>query len=322
MTDIPNLYRTMLLIRRLEEETARVYPTDKIKSPVHLAIGQESVAAGVCAALRDDDIVFGTYRSHATYVAKGGDVRAMVAELYGKESGCSKGKGGSMHLMDVQRGVMGTSAIVATTIPHAVGYAWALRQRGSDAVVVSFFGDGAVEEGVFHESLNLAQLKRVPVLFVCENNGLAIHSRLAARQANVHIWRHAEFYGMPSAHIDDGDVVAINQAAERAISEMRAGGGPQFLECVTFRLREHVGPNEDWGLGYRNVAESQPWVENDQIARLGEMLGAGHRAALAQEVEDVVTDAFAFAEASPFPPPGELLTELVRGEAAPVWSAS
>ncbi len=321
MADIPKLYRTMLLIRRLEEETARIYPTDKIKSPVHLAIGQEAVAAGICATLRDDDVVFGTYRSHATYVAKGGDVRAMVAELYGKATGCAKGKGGSMHLMDARRGVMGTSAVVATTIPHAVGYAWALRQRGSDAVVVSFFGDGAVEEGVFHESLNLAQLKRVPVLFVCENNGLAIHSRLSARQANVNIWRHAEFYGIPSTRIEDGDVLAIHRSAERSISEMRAGGGPQFLECVTFRLREHVGPNEDWGLGYRSAEESLPWVENDQINRLGAMLEPKHLTALAEEVEDIVTDAFAFAEASPFPPPDELFTDLVRGEAASVWSA-
>src|SRR5947209_2166114 len=160
------LYRSLYRIRRLEEEIARAYPTDKIKSPVHLSIGQEAVAVGVCAALRPDDVVFGTYRGHATYLAKGGDLRAMVAELYGKVTGCARGKGGSMHLVDVAHGVMGTSAVVATTIPHAVGYAWALKQRRSDAVTVAFLGDGATEEGVFAEALNLASLKQAPVLFV------------------------------------------------------------------------------------------------------------------------------------------------------------
>src|SRR4051795_12417756 len=170
------LYRSLYRIRRIEEEVARAYPTDKVKSPVHLSIGQEAVSVSVCEALRADDVVFPTYRGHALYLAKGGDLNRMVAELYGKVTGCTRGKGGSMHLIDPEAGVMGASAVVGTTIANAAGYAYALRVRGSDAVVVSFFGDGATEEGVFAETLNFAVLKRLPVLFVCENNGYAIHT--------------------------------------------------------------------------------------------------------------------------------------------------
>src|SRR5262245_51140583 len=163
------LYRSLLRIRRLEEEVARVYPTDRIRSPVHLSIGQESVSVGVCESLRPQDVVFGTYRGHALYLARGGDMRRMVAELHGKVSGCTKGKGGSMHLIAPECGVMGTSAVVGTTIANAAGYAYALRLHRENAVVASFFGDGATEEGVFAETLNFAVLKRLPMLFVCEN---------------------------------------------------------------------------------------------------------------------------------------------------------
>ncbi len=180
----PHLYRAMYRIRRLEEEVARVYPSDKIKSPVHLSIGQEAVSVGVCEALEPQDIVFGTYRGHALYLAKGGDMRRMVAELYGKATGCTGGKGGSMHLIDSDRGVMGTSAVVGTTIANAVGYAYALRYRRRNAIVASFFGDGATEEGVFAESLNFAALKKLPILFVCENNQYAIHTHQSRRQSD------------------------------------------------------------------------------------------------------------------------------------------
>src|SRR5437868_9278272 len=181
------LYRALFRIRRVEEEVARVYATDAIKSPVHLSIGQEAVSVGVCEALRPQDVVFGTYRGHAMYLAKGGDMNAMVAELYGKATGCTKGKGGSMHLIDPEHGVMGTSAVVGTTIANAAGYAYALKTRRSDAVVVSFFGDGATEEGVFSETLNFTALKRLPVIFVCENNGYAIHTHQSRRQGRPDI---------------------------------------------------------------------------------------------------------------------------------------
>src|SRR5262249_4242479 len=175
------LYKALYRIRRVEEEVARVYPSDKIKSPVHLSIGQESVSVGICAALRPQDVVFGTYRGHALYLAKGGDLKKMVAELFGKATGCTHGKGGSMHLIDPEAGVMGTSAVVGTTIANAVGFAYAMRYRRDEAIVASFFGDGATEEGVFSESLNFAVLKRLPILFVCENNRYAIHTHQRRR---------------------------------------------------------------------------------------------------------------------------------------------
>src|SRR5438477_3641492 len=170
MPSYERVYRSLYRIRRVEEEVARVYHTDCIKSPVHLSIGKEAVSVGVCEALEPEDVVFGTYRGHALYLAKGGDMKQMVAELYGKATGCTRGKGGSMHLIAPEAGMMGASAVVGTTVANAVGYAYALRYRRERAIVASFFGDGATEEGVFAESLNFAVLKRLPVLFVCENN--------------------------------------------------------------------------------------------------------------------------------------------------------
>src|SRR5205807_3987273 len=227
------LYRALLRIRRVEEEVARVYPTDRIKSPVHLSIGQEAVSVGVCEALRPDDVVFGTYRGHALYLAKGGDLRAMVAELYGKATGCTKGKGGSMHLIDPEAGVMGTSAVVGTTIANAAGYAYALKVRRSGAVAVSFFGDGATEEGVFAETLNFAVLKRLPVLFVCENNGYAIHTPQCRRQGTPAILERARAHGLPAERIEDNDVLRLYERSREVTARVRAGAGPWFLEVMT-----------------------------------------------------------------------------------------
>src|SRR5579885_2281634 len=206
---LERLYRSLYRIRRLEEEVARVYPTDRIKSPVHLSIGQEAVSVGVCEALRPDDVVFGTYRGHALYLAKGGGLKPMLAELYGKATGCARGKGGSMHLISLETGMMGTSAVVGTTIPNAVGYAYALRVQRQEAIVASFFGDGATEEGVFAESLNFAALKQLPILFVCENNRYAIHTHQKQRQGRPDICARAEAFGIPAERIEDNDVLAI-----------------------------------------------------------------------------------------------------------------
>ena len=219
------LYRSLLRIRRVEEEVARVYATDVIKSPVHLSIGQEAVSVGVCDALRPDDTVFGTYRGHAMYLAKGGDMAAMVAELYGKVGGCTRGKGGSMHLIDTECGVMGTSAVVGTTIANAAGYAYANKLRRTDAVVACFFGDGATEEGVFAETLNFAVLKRLPVLFVCENNGYAIHTAQSKRQGLPDICARATAYGMPATRLDGNDVFALRDWRRRCHLENASRGG-------------------------------------------------------------------------------------------------
>jgi len=314
------LYRSLRRIRRVEEEIARVYPSDKIKSPVHLSIGQEAVSVGVCATLRPDDIVFGTYRSHALYLAKGGDLRRMIAELYGKLHGCGKGKAGSMHLVDVRAGVMGTSAVVGTTIPHAVGYAYALRQRREDRVVVAFFGDGASEEGVFWESLNFAALKRLPMIFVCENNLYAIHTPLSMRQPPGSIADRVRPFGLAAERIEDNDVSAIHERTREALSLLRDGrSGPIFLECMTYRWREHVGPNEDFDLGYRTRDEAKPWIDNDPMARLAAALTPARRERMDAEIEAEIREAFQSAEASPWPPDGELYRD-VYGEVE--WDAS
>jgi TPP-dependent pyruvate/acetoin dehydrogenase alpha subunit len=306
------LYRSLYRIRRLEEEVARVYPTDKIKSPVHLSIGQEAVSVAICAALRAQDVVFGTYRGHALYLAKGGDLKRMVAELYGKATGCTKGKGGSMHLIAPDQGMMGTSAVVGTTIANAIGYAYALRYGRKDAIVASFFGDGASEEGVFAESLNFAVLKRLPILFICENNGYAIHTHQRMRQGKPEISDRARAYGLHAESLAGNDFLALCERAREVVARIRAGEGPWLLEVLTYRWKEHVGPNEDYHLGYRTKAEAEPWVANDPVRQLAAALNPDARAWLETEVEEEIAAAFAFAEASPFPEPWELFEDVFK----------
>lgn len=304
------LYRAIRLIRRAEEEIARIYPSDKIKSPVHLSIGQEAIAVGVCDALRRDDVVAATYRGHAAYLAKGGDLRAMFAELYGKVGGCAGGKAGSMHLIDMGHNILGASAVVGTTIPIALGFALAIRRRGEDRVVVAFFGDGATEEGVFHESLNFAALKKLPVLFVCENNQFAIHQPLEKRWATDRLCARVETYGIPAERIADSNVETIRAHGAAAFERMRAGGGPAFLECTTYRWREHVGPGEDYDAGFRDRATLDRWRARDEMARLGAALDDMSRARIDTEVDEKIADAIAFAERSPFPPPEDLYANV------------
>ncbi len=297
---IEKFYSSIYRIRRVEEEIARIYPTDRIKSPVHLSIGQEAVSVGVCEALRNDDLVFGTYRGHAMYLAKGGNINKMIAELYGKVTGCAKGKGGSMHLVDVENGVMGTSAVVGTTIPLSVGYAYGLKYKNSQSIAVSFFGDGAVDEGVFHESMNFAALKQLPVLFICENNFYAIHSHHLHRHHSDNIYERASVYGMPSARIDDGDIFKIYETAKSYIEKIRKGEGPAFIECITYRWKEHVGPDDDFHLGYRNEEEVFPWKQNDQLKRLGDMVNSNVLKKIEYEIDQEIKKAFEFADKSPF----------------------
>ena len=310
MTQLEDFFRAVYRIRLVEEEVARVYWTDVIKSPVHLSIGQEAIAVGVCEALQPDDIVFSSYRSHAAYLAKGGDLNAMVAELYGKQTGCAKGKGGSMHLADSAQGVMGASAVVGTTLANSIGYAYALKYQRSDRVVVSFFGDGATDEGVFYESMNWAALKQLPIIFICENNGYAIHTRQQQRQSNPDIAGKARSFGVTAECIDNGNVFTIYEQVAAAVEALRKGQpGPYFFECRTYRMKEHVGPSEDWKMGYRSADEAAPWMETDVVKVLGEQLHPATRAAIEAEVQTEVQAAFEFAENSPFPPAEELYTD-------------
>lgn len=311
---VQRLYYSVCRIRRVEERIATVYPTDKIKSPVHLSIGQESVAVGFCEALDVMDVVFGTYRGHAMYLAKGGDLRAMIAELYGKVTGCARGKGGSMHLVDVSVGVMGTSAVVGTTIPNAVGYAMALKYQQKPGIVISFFGDGAVEEGVFTESLNFAVLKKLPVIFVCENNGYAIHSPQINRQAVNNIADQIRPFNIPVLSLDGNDTISLYGAAIDHIAEMRKNTnyGPVFVECFTSRWREHVGPGEDFQLGYRDKDEVDNWVARDALRQLKDMLNPDYVLEVDDKIEKEIEDAFDFAENSGFPESRELYTDLYK----------
>src|SRR5262249_8724046 len=249
---------------------------------------------GTCAALAPEDLVFGSYRSHAFYLAKGGDLARMMAELFGKSTGCGGGEGGAMHLAAPEGGFIGSAAVGGRPIPHAVGAALAARRRGRKQVVVAVFGDGATEEGVYHESLNFAVLHHVPVLFLCENNGLAVHSAITARQAYA-ITTHASAYGLPVSVWEEGyDPVAGHATVAAGGGGIRREGGPRFVECRTLRYMEHVGVGEDWHAGYRSAAAADAWKARDPLL---------HDRALAQKWTPVITQgieaAVRFAEASP-----------------------
>ena len=302
------LLREMIRIRTIEQTIADLYPEGEMRTPTHFSIGQEAVAVGVCAALRRDDVVYSGHRCHAHYLAKGGDLAGMVAELYGRETGCAHGRGGSVHLNDPDAGFIAASAILGQTMAAAVGSALAFRMDGLDRVAVTFFGDGTVEEGIFHESLNFAVVKRLPVLFACENNGYSTHTRLGVRQpANVSIHARAASYGMPSACVDGNDVFAVSSAAREAVERARRGEGPSFLECITYRWREHVGPLWDYDKGYRTKAEVDEWIARCPIKRATERLvaegtcSADDVARMERDCQEEVDRAVAAAKAAPFP---------------------
>lgn len=303
-------YKSMHLIRRVEEEIIRVYDTDVIKSPVHLSIGQEAVSVAVCETLAPNDVVFGTYRGHALYLAKGGDLNGMMAELFGKADGVARGKAGSMHLIDRTVNMMGTSAVVATTIPHALGYAHAAKVRQTGQVIVVFFGDGATEEGVFHETINFAAVKKLPILFVCENNFYAIYTGLGPRVGDTKLTDRVRAYNIPTTYVGSGAYEDIFDAAKTAVSAIRGDGGPQFIECKTYRWRDHVGPGEDRHLQYRADHELDDWIERDEVRNMGAKLPPETRARIEAEVAAALNEAMSFAEASPFPGSEELLENV------------
>jgi pyruvate dehydrogenase E1 component alpha subunit len=307
------LYRSMYLIRRVEEEIIRLYPTDKIKSPVHLSIGQEAVSAAVCDHLDKSDVLFGTYRGHALYLAKGGDVPRMMAELYGKVDGCARGKAGSMHLVDPSVNVMGTSAVVATGVSNAVGAALALKMQRSRAIVVCFFGEGATDEGAWHESMNFASLKKLPILFVCENNFYAIYSHVKDRMAGPGLRARSKAYGIEAELIEDHEPMMLHERAGAAIAAVRSGSGPRFLECMTYRWRDHVGPGEDRIHNYRPDDELNAKIEGDNLKIVGDMLPADLRKSIEATEEKRVADAIAFAEASTFPEDQEVYDHVFSG---------
>ncbi len=312
---LQDLYRSMLRIRLFEEQVADLVEGGEIKTPCHLYIGQEAIAAGVCAALEQEDYVWGGHRSHGHYLAKGGDLRSMMAEIFGKATGCSKGRGGSMHVVAPEVGIMGTVPLVAATIPLAAGAGLAAKLRGSRQVSVAFFGDGATEEGHFHESVNFAAVYRLPVIFVCENNFYASHMQLLQRRAEDNIWKTGEAHGIHGVRLDGNDVAAVYSAACEATERARAGEGPALLECRTYRWRGHVGPAWDMDVGVLRKDELKDWLPKDPVARARAQLldrGAGqeHLAEVEHALREEIEAAVTFARQSP-PPDVSELTEHV-----------
>jgi len=304
------LLRGMKRIRLVEEGIADRYPQGKMRCPMHLSIGQEAAAIGVGIALEHSDLAVSSHRAHAHYLSKGGNLQAMLAEIYGKVTGCSSGRGGSMHLVDNKVGFRGSTAIVGNSMPIGVGLALSLQLEKSSAVSAVFCGDGSLEEGVFYESANFAAVRKLPVLFVCENNLYSVYSHLRVRQPQGRkIHKMVEAIGVPTLLVDGNDPRAVYKAALAAITHIRAGRGPFFLELTTYRWREHCGPNYDNNIGYRTEEEFQKWKRKDPIPFFEKkifnegILDEHAVRHIEEEIQTEIRAAFDFAENSPFPEP-------------------
>lgn len=310
------LLRQMLRIRRFEERAAELYQRGKIHGFLHLYIGEEAVAAGSIPALTSDDAIVATYREHGHALVRGTSMRSLMAELYGKVTGCARGRGGSMHFFDASRRFYGGLAIVGGGLPVAVGLALADKLQGRARITACYFGDGAVAEGEFHESLNLAALWKLPVLFACENNLYAMGTALARHQSQPDIAAKAAAYAMPSQTVDGMDVLAVDTATRRALEIVREGQGPFFLECRTYRFRAHSMYDAEL---YRSRDEVNEWKQRDPITTFREtmrdagLLDNDHWEKLETTIAAEVEDAVAFAEGSPWEPAEDLARDVLTG---------
>ena len=300
----------MQRIRQCEEALVEPIVKGEVRCPCHLYSGEEAVAVGICAALKPKDQVFGTHRSHGHFLAKSGSMRAMLAEIYGKETGCARGRGGSMHLIDPGIGMLGAAPIVAGTIPLALGAALASSIRGDGTVAVGFFGDGAAGEGVLYESLNFAALRRLPILFVCENNLYSTHLPISECHPNRNIFRVAQPFDIDSRQVDGNDVLAVYEAGRAAAAACRRGKGPAFMECMTYRFRGHVGPDDNIQGSHTDIrpkSEIKRWIKRDPLLLLAKRLLADERftalelKAIRDRTEREVREALAYAKESPYP---------------------
>ncbi len=315
MTDLSDatyrLYRSMLRVRMVEEAIAAEYGNQEMRCPVHLSIGQEVAAAAVCDVLTQEDWVLSSHRSHAHYLTKGGDLNRMIAELYGKATGCSGGFGGSMHLTDVAAGFIGATPIVGSSIPIAVGAALSAKQEGLDKVVVAFFGDGALETGVAHESMNFASVHQLPILFVCENNLYSVYSPLSVRQPpNRPLCEIPRAHGVLADTIIGDDALAVLNQAECLVTKTREHSQPTFLEIGVYRWVEHCGHLEDDHLGYRPDAEIAEWQSRNALTALEREIPANVKESVTAEIEQEITRAFEFAQQSEFPSADALGTRV------------
>jgi TPP-dependent pyruvate/acetoin dehydrogenase alpha subunit len=310
-------FHAMLRIRMVEERISELYAEQEMRCPVHLCSGQEAIPAGVCANLGREDFVFGNHRSHGHYLARGGSLKAMLAEIYGKASGCSGGKGGSMHLVDLSVNIIGTTPIVGGIIPVAVGSAFASFLKNDSGVTVVFLGRGSTEEGVFFESLNFAALKKLPVLFVSEDNLFSVYSPLNVRQSeNRGNLALAKSVGVSGAEGDGNDVAQVFELTSKAMGHIRGGKGPYFLEFQTYRWREHCGPNFDNDLGYREDSEYLKWRDRCPVESFEKKLVASGvldvsvSERMRKDIGVEIEQAFAFAKSSPFPEVGTMCENI------------
>jgi TPP-dependent pyruvate/acetoin dehydrogenase alpha subunit len=307
-----SLFRAMLRIRLIEEAIEERYHEDQMKTPIHLVIGQEATSVGCCAALTPRDLLYSSHRTHGNYLAKGGDLRAMLSEMFCRANGCVGSRGGSMHLIDKGVGMAGTSAIVAGAMPIATGAALAARMKGEDRVVVVFFGEAATEEGASSESLNFAALKRLPIIFFCENNFYSVQSPLWTRQPQREIWKWAQGYGIESTQVDGMNVLAVYEATRHAVARARDGAGPQFIEAPCYRYRGHGGSGDDTKTGYRDTDERAAWDAVDPVALHTQyltetaVLTDARLSAMRSETAAEIEEAFAHAMASPNPTEADL----------------
>ena len=308
--EIPAFYKNMLLIRRFEEQCGRLYMEQKIKGFLHLYIGEEAIATGAISGLRDDDYIITHYRDHGHALARGLDVGAVMAELMGKATGCSGGKGGSMHLFDVSKGFMGGHAIVGAHLPIAVGLAFAIKQQKRDSVVLCFFGDGAVNQGEFHEAMNLSSVWNLPVLFVLENNLYGMGSHVSrTHAAGSDMYKIAESYNMGTLQVDGMDVIEVRHHVDKALEHLRKGEGPLFLEAKTYRFRGHSMADPS---AYRESSEVVQWQEKDPIDNLAKLtiqydiFKESDLEKIDKEIQETVDDAIAFADQSDEPDMADL----------------
>jgi pyruvate dehydrogenase E1 component alpha subunit len=315
-----DLLKKMLLIRRFEEKIIDVYPAQDMKTPVHLYIGQEAIAAAVCLHLKKDDYLSTTHRSHGHCLAKGMDPKDLYAEFYGRKNGCCKGRGGSMHPADPAWGIWGTSAIVGGGIAIAVGQALAAKMRKTDQVSVAFFGDGATDEGSFHECMNFASLKQLPVIFVCENNFYSVNSPISARQPHDNIADRAKGYNMEGVSLDGNNAIDIYNAAKSAVLKAREGRGPTLLECRTYRWKEHVGPDCDHEKGWRCKEDLKDWSDKCPLLLHKILLEEkgfiteNQYQKLTEEIDAELDLAIKFAKSSPYPDIKDMFGDLYYTE--------
>ena len=301
------IYKKMLLIREVDEKIAEKYHEEQMRCPTHLSIGQECVPACLSLCSDKDDFAVSTHRGHAHYLGKGGDLRKMIAEIYGKSTGCSRGKGGSMHLIDLDVNFMGTSAIVGNSIPVGVGLGLSISLKKTQQISIIFLGDSAVEEGVFYESVNFAVVRKLPVLFLCENNLYSVYSPLSVRQPdNRKIHKMVEGLGISTSYADGNDTKATYDILSKTINGIRNGEGPHFIEFSTYRWREHCGPNFDNDIGYRTEKEFLEWKKLDPLKSLQKIINQEDKInQIKNEIDNQVLDAFNYAENSPFPKTSE-----------------